>query len=192
MNRLTFWASCVLVAILGLIVPPAAPAQLASDGLQAGQDAYQRAEAERRAAIDHQRQLVWQMQRQYAWGDPRYAPSAADAYGYAYGPRRTYRQALRLGYVPLWPRAPGDIYGDPYHGFLRQPTGNGRDGTAPNGYVYRPGNVPPPPAPGGNRSATPTPAAPRPSGSPETNPSLSAPVPEAIPAPPSEPGPREF
>ena len=98
----------------------------------------------------------------------RYAP-----YGYSYNPRRAYRQAVRYGYPPVfqpWPRVPGDIYGYPYYGAVRQPAGHEKTYTSPNGYVYRPLYEKPQPQP-----------QPRIDGSPES-----------IPAPPSEPGPREF
>ena len=190
-HRRAIHVGCLFGGILGVALTGLAAAQepVPYNALQAGQDAYQAAEAERRAAIDRQRSLIEQMKWYNTWAYRGYAPTLIDIYayryapyGYSYSPRRAYRQAIRYGYSPVfqpWPRVPGDIYGYPYYGAARQPAGHEKTYTSPNGYVYRPlyENPPPPQPPPG----PPPQPQPRIDGSPES-----------IPAPPSEPGPKEF
>ena len=145
------------------------------DGQQAGQDAYQAAESQRRAAIEQQRELNDQLR----WRSnlPYYlrVPAVADywrayagypyPYPYIYNPRRAYRQGLRYGTYPhaqpVAPRGPSDSIYRPTYAKPMIPT----------------------PAPQIPPSATPPPPAPQGQGSPGG---------ETIPAPPSEPGAREF
>ena len=75
-------------------------------------------------AIDGQAPPANQMRPQFTWPDPRYAPTLAETYrlGYIYGPRRMYRQAVRLGYPPVAvavPRVPTDFFGYPMYGPVR-------------------------------------------------------------------------
>ena len=198
---MTMRAACLLGMILALGVTAKAAAQTAYDPLQAGEDAYRAGEEQRRAAIDQQRQLGEQLRWRNMWAYPSYAPARAGiyAYGYApypysvYNPRRAYRQALRYGYPPLyqqWPRAPGDIYGYPYYGYARQPIGQEKVWTGPSGYVDRPSHGQPPEPQAPTPASPPRPQEPSASaGEPSSSPEA---VPEPIPAPPSEPGPREF
>ena len=124
--------------------------------------------------IDQPRPLPEQLPWSNVWGCPRYAPTVAGIYASPYGRAgRTYRQALRYGYPPLfrvWPPAPVGVYGYPYYG-----------------YGYRPAYGPPPvialPTPLQPQAAVP--AAPQPQGPGTPPPSL-----EPIPAPPGEPGSR--
>jgi hypothetical protein len=180
MRNSTFLAICVLGTALALMVASPARAQQPADGVQASQDAYQAAEAERRAAIDRQHQLVDQMRLQAAWPNTSYAHTLGNVYGYTYvyGPRRGYRAAVWLGppAIAVSPRGPND--------FL-----------APYGYAYRPWYGPLPQSPSVTspyRQGTPTPATRPPAVLNDSAPVPPAPAPEPIPAPPSVPGPREF
>ena len=187
--------------------------------LDASRDAYQRAEKQRRAAIDRQLQsmedTVW-----YSGvpGDNGYRPSLESIYaygGYVYGPPRVFRRSergayrspyrypYRYPYYPgpyvfePWPLVPGDIYGYPYVDRVEQPLGHKVIRTGPNSYIYRPVYASdlkplesPIPAPPQAQPREPVPDA----GVPEVRqPALVPPaVPEPIPAPPPEGGPREF
>jgi len=186
-NRKAIQISYLFGGILAVALTGLATAQESAsyDALQAGQDAYQAAEAERHAAIDQQRNTIEQMKWYNTWAYRGYAPTLSNIYanGYSYNPRRVYRQAIRYGSPPVfqpWPRVPGDIYGYPYYGAVRQPAGHEKTYTSPNGYVYRPRMPPPAPSPSSPPAPPATPA-------PEVGGS-----PESIPAPPSEPGPKEF
>jgi hypothetical protein len=110
------------------------------DALQAGQNAYRAAEAQRQAAIDRQLQVQDEIRWYNSWA-PGYGDGPTLTEIYAYGSPRAYRRAQRQGYGPLfepWPRVPGDIYGSSYYGYVRQPTGHEKIWTSPNGYIYRP------------------------------------------------------
>ena len=88
MRRAVFWAFGV--AVLSVISTLAACAQEevvhpgeTYDSLQAGQDAYGDAEAQRRAMIGRQLMLEDQIQAQNTWSDPRskYRPVQPESYG---------------------------------------------------------------------------------------------------------------
>jgi hypothetical protein len=148
--------------------------------VQASQDAYQGAEADRRAEIERQRQLVDQMRMQAAWPNTSYAPALGNVYGYAYvyGPRRGYRAVVRLGppAIAVGPRGPSDFLApnpNAYRSWYGQPV-QGATATSP----YRPG--------------TPKPAVRPPVNSPDVTPPAPPPALEPIPVPPGDAGPREF
>ncbi|NQT17252.1 MAG: hypothetical protein HQ582_31145 [Planctomycetes bacterium] len=136
--------------------------------LDASRDAYQRAENERRRAIDRQTELNDEM----VWysGHPGFDrdPPGLDtiyAYGPTHGHRRVGRGTVRLGVhfghfggyphpAPYprhrasrvapwgvfepWPFVAGDIYGYPYLDRVEQPLGHKMIRTGPNGYIARP------------------------------------------------------
>ena len=199
-----------------LITPPAGqPTEgkpsATYDSLDAGRDAYQRAEAERRGAI--QRQIE----------SNRQVPGTADPLGYyplrgigpvyavpllrparravwAYRnwesqyPYSVYRPPLLpLTPLPVDPRGalPGYLGTYPSGDRVQQPLGHVVTPTGPNGYIYRPyyGSE------RGNQGAAP-PANPPPPQPPEVNPPTDRsnlnPVPEPIPTPPAQGNPREF
>jgi len=153
------------------------------DPLQAGQDAYGDAEAQRRALIGRQLMLEEQIQAQNTWSDPQAkyrpvqpesygpvrpsvytGPTLADVYGYGQSGVVYYNQqpgaplpaagapAPRVGGaygtygayaapVPAfesWPRVPGDIWGTPYYGYVRQPIGHVKIWTGRLSYIYKP------------------------------------------------------
>ena len=96
---LTFRAGCLLAVAIALAASTKAAAQTNDGSLQAGQDAYQMGEQQRRAAIDRQRELGEQLRDQNTWAQPNYvAPPGGYAYGYVpypygvYNPRRAYRR----------------------------------------------------------------------------------------------------
>jgi hypothetical protein len=183
------------------------------DSLQAGQDAYRAAEADRQAAIQRQLRIQDEIRWYNTWA-PGYESWPTLPEIYAYGARRAFRPTYRYGnagyYGPLfepWPRVPGDIYGYPYYGSVRQPTGHEKIWTSPNGYIYRPTYDPPPHAEfQTRRSAEPTvprvlrpvPPAPVPHIPGESSPSqrelpLRQLPANPLPVPPAEPGtPREL
>ena len=159
----------------------------------------QNAEEPRSAPIDGQAPPANQMRPQFTWPDPRYAPTPAETYrlGYIYGPRRMYRQAVRLGYPPVAvavPRVPTDFFGYPMYGPVRSPLGVDKSWTGPSGYNYSSAYTQSPQVQGQllpPRPGVPTPAARPFPGAP--NVALPPePAPEPIPTPPSEAGPREF
>lgn len=118
-SKTTMRSACLLGTIFVLGIAATAVAQTVVDPVQVAEEAYQAAEAQRRAAIVHQGQI----------GALPPSVYAAYPYGYVYNPRRAYRQGLRYGYPPVfqtWPRVPGSIYAYPY------------------GPVYGPGYVQPP------------------------------------------------
>ncbi len=116
---------------------------------------------------------------------------AAYPYGaVVYNPRRTYRQAVRYGYAPVFvpaapviTRGPTDyfgrpMYGPPYYAYPRPPISYGA-----NGYDYRPVPAAPQPsatAPSAAAVETPPPPAPAPATE-----AIPAPAAEAIPMPPT-------
>lgn len=178
--------------------------------LDASRDAYQRAENERRRAIDRQTELNDEM----VWysGHPGFDrdPPGLDtiyAYGPTHGRRRVGRGTVRLGVHfghfggyphPLshprngapwaapwgvfepWPFVAGDIYGYPYLDHVEQPLGHKVIRTGPNGYIARPVY-----ASDLEEKQRPAAAAGQPS---EPERAVAGP----IPAPPPESGPREF
>jgi hypothetical protein len=136
-----------------------------------------------------------------------YPPVVAYPYGYPYNPRRAYRQAVRSSYYAAAAAATYAVPPAPYaypprNALPRSSTGT--DSTrGPRDYLYSE------PSesrstynqPTENRSMTPTPAPPRPSSTlnaPSSSSALKPMTPqsgnstEAIPSPPSEPGPVEF
>jgi hypothetical protein len=198
-------------------VPEPAPRPPEAYGpVEAGQEAHQRAEAERQAAAAGQRQLNETM-RSYA--GPGYVSPPAGIYAVTppfvwgpVGPRRAARYAVQSGwrystYVPVppplpvrayrsmfepWPYVPGDIYGYPWSAWIPQPRGQVQVDIGPGRVLSRPvydsgqGQIPTPAPP-------PVAAQPGP-GLPESNPS-EPPALEPIPTPPvqpEQPGPREF
>ena len=183
-------AGCLPMVILALVVTSRTAAQTGYDSLQAGQDAYQRAEEQRNLAIDQQRQAVAVMSVQGVWTYPAYVPAAA--YGYVpapvpygvYRPRRAYRQALRYGYPPVvqaWPTAVVPVYP---HVYPRVQIGYGRGPADSNGYVHPPMHrqMPAPSVP------TPAPSRTR-SQAPPTSADVPSTTLEPIPTPPGELGP---
>ena len=174
--------------------------------LDASRDAYERAERERRKAIDRQLQLneemVWYSTQP---GYDRYPPSLATIYGYGRGlrgrraarravgpsyghghygypsyayPSYAYPQHAQWGVFEPWPFVPGDVYGYPYLDRVEQPLGHKVIRTGPNSYIYRPVYE------SDLKKESPTPAPP------QIEPAEA--VPEPIPTPPLEEGPREF
>ena len=158
----------------------------AYDPLQAGRDAYQRAEEARRQAINRQLDTLDYAKWLSTWTAPRvYAYPLPSVYAYPIrrSVRRAYRGVHVGGVVPVitqWSRAPVGVYGYPYYPQVWQPIGHEKVWTGPNGYIYRPIYAEPaPPVP----AQVPTPAV--------AEPPVLIPA-EPVPAPPVEPGPREF
>ena len=138
------------------------------DSLQAGRDAYWDAEAERRAKIGRQLMLEEQIQVENTWSDPqdKYRPIRPESYGpvrpkvyvgptladvYAYpssgityyntqpsAPPASVPGAAPVPVFQSWPRVPGDIWGTPYYGFVRQPIGHVKIWTGRLSYIYKP------------------------------------------------------
>ena len=134
------------------------------DTLQAGYDAYLDAEAERRAQIGRQIMIQEQIIATNTWADSanRYRPAHAESYGPirpryytgatlsdAYGGSSqaagtivgysaAFVGTMYTGTGSAWPRVPGDIYGTPYYGFVRQPIGHVKIWTGPQSYIYKP------------------------------------------------------
>ena len=138
------------------------------DSLQAGRDAHFDAEAERRAKIGRQLMLEEQIQAENTWSDPqdKYRPVRPESYGPVrpkvyLGPTLAdvyaYPQSAIVYYnappaapggggpfaapVPVfqpWSRVPGDIWGTPYYGYVRQPIGHVRIWTGRASYIYKP------------------------------------------------------
>jgi hypothetical protein len=180
------------------------------DSLQAGQDAYRMAEADRQAAYRRQGQLIEDI-RQYnaAWAYA-YPPPAAGMY--VYGSPRAIRRGYARGYaIPVQPPPPPLGLSSPYVDSVRQPTGYEHVLTG-RGYIYRPVYAEPaaaengplsrepaaafaPPGPPASRvqRSTPSVTVPPPRPSPPPPPPAPEPAPEPAPAPPAEPaGPMEL
>lgn len=178
--------------------------------VEAGQESYQRAEAQRGAAVQAQVELNGQMRQQaavpgvaaYAW-----AP------GVVWGPRRAYRYGpwAYPGYVPYppaalrpyrsvfepWPMVPGRIYGYPYLNWVPQSRGQVQIQIGPGVILSRPDYGPPPQAPQGPTLAPPAAPeavpAPAPAPADPALPELNPPAPPApAPSAPPQPGAREF
>ena len=176
--------------------------------VEAAQESYQRAEAQRQAAVRGQVELNDQMRAKA--GVPGYYAYAPGVATYAWAPRVVWgpRRALRYGapwgypaYFPYpapqlrayrsvfepWPMVPGRIYGYPYTGWVPQARGQVQIQIGPGVTLSRPDYGPgaqtpqgPTPAPAGPEPVpAPAPAGPA---LPELNP----------PEPPAQPGPREF
>jgi hypothetical protein len=188
------------------------------DSLQAGRDAHLDAEAERRAKIGRQLMLEEQVQAENTWSDPqdKYRPVRPESYGpvrpkvyigptladvYAYpqssivfynAPAAPGGSGPYTAPVPVfqpWPRVPGDIWGTPYYGYVRQPIGHVKIWTGPASYIYKPVYASPameaaPPA--GGYPAAPPPA-PRRTAPAERSRSLAAPASPGTPPPPPKP-----
>ncbi|OHB70096.1 MAG: hypothetical protein A2V70_00455 [Planctomycetes bacterium RBG_13_63_9] len=175
--------------------PQAPRAQNAYPSLEAAQDAYRAAEAQRRWAISRQLQMLEDLRYRNPWV-AAFVPSPADFYGYAnrWTPRRAYRDGFDARLTPS-PYIPGPIAGYAYDPRRRQPIGHEKIWTGPNSYVYRPYPAParssPPASTPASPVAHPTPAAshPQPERIPTPEP---IPIREPIPTPPVESGPREF
>ncbi len=134
------------------------------DSLQAGQDAYWDAEAQRRALIGRQLMIEEQIMLQNTWAVPqdRYRPVHPESYGpilpkayggptladvYAYPPAGPVYYGGAAAPVPVfqpWPRVPNDIWGAPYYGYVRQPIGHVKIWTSRLGYIYKPIYASPP------------------------------------------------
>jgi len=160
--------------------------------LDAAEEARIRADEDGQAATGRQLQLIDDIRWYNTWIPTPYRPSLPYIYGYGYGPPGAASRAYRSGLDPVftpWPRVPGDIYGYPYYGLVRQPIGHEKIWTSPNGYIYRPVYAPPAgqavaPRPAAPRAYRATPATPLP-------PAAGSPG-QAAPPPPGESGPREF
>jgi hypothetical protein len=151
------------------VTTPATPAMRSildtSGPVEAGQQAYQRAEAHRAASVAGQVQMQTPVASPalapatasyapQAAGVVGYVPGTVAAYGgYAYLPRRgvwAYRglygypyPAVRVqvgpsGYAPSWSIMANRIPSYPYPGIVDQPIGHVLTPTGPNGYTYRP------------------------------------------------------
>lgn len=225
----------VFASLLGVGMPTAAWSQVADSlgvpatqgmrsimesysSVDAAQEAYQRAEAQRAQSIHGQVQtearIGYYASRPayaypYAAGVLGYAPGAVAYGGYAYLPRRgvwAYRgpsypyAALQLrvvgppGIAPSWSMLTNRLYSLPYPSRVAQPSGHTITPTGPNGYVYRPAyGAPVPPA-----AVVPAVVGEQPAASPileapVVNPPVAvAPGAEPIPTPPAEAGPMEF
>lgn len=83
-----------------------------------------------------------------------------------------------------WPRVPGDIWGTPYYGYVRQPIGHVRIWTGRASYIYKPVYASPAmePAPASPPSPAPRRAAPA-----ENRRSVTVPVSPGAPPPPPKP-----
>jgi hypothetical protein len=169
--------------------------------LDAGRDAYERAERKRRENINRQVQTIDDIAWYQAWpGSYRWPPSLAsiyaDPYRYAPGPgglarraiSRAFRAPLPWSYGPVfepWPFVPGDIWGYPYVDRVEQPLGHKTIQTGPNSYIYRPFYA-------RDLAAQEVPSErPAPAEAPRAE-EVPPPPPENIPAPAAEPGPRVF
>lgn len=182
--------------------------------VEAGQEAYQRAEAQRQANIEAQGALNEEMQA--ASAPPAYYPYRPVAAVYpgavqvSWGRRRAfwYGPSVPAPYPPLrayrgvlepWPMVPGAMYRYPYGPWAPYPPAQIR-------IQIGPGAIPPPPEFGPEvvPQQVPTPAPPQdqpePIPAPAAEPQLNAPNPPAEPAPapppaaivPGVPRPREF
>jgi len=176
--------------------PPAAPRQyhpeITYGPLDAAEEARLRADEAGQAAINRQLQLLDDIRWYNTWLPTPYRPTLPYIYGY--GPprvaRRAYRDALDPVFTP-WPQVPGDIYGYPYYGTVKQPIGHEKIWTSPNSYIYRPVYAPP----AGQAAAAPRVAAPGPyratPAAPTLAPAAGSPG-QPVPPPAGESGPREF
>jgi hypothetical protein len=194
--------------------PPYQPYQpgAAYDPIRAAEDAYRMAEEARQAVFSRQLQLQERLRAYGVWNPTPYR--YALPYIYAYAPPRVARRVVRemdrwtppVALVPV-PPLPGGAYRYPYSPspWIGQPQGNGQAQTGPNAYAFRapfaqPRQPQPPANPGKPQGPTPARPETRPSPPAMEVPAEPAPAdpippaggPEIIPAPPSEPGPREF
>jgi hypothetical protein len=182
--------------------------------VEAGQEAYQRAEQERREAIARQLQT----EDMVAWyhsppGYYRYPPLPPMAYvfdgrraaRYAYRPAYVYPRSVPLGWFEAWPLVPGDIYGFPYLYRSPQPWGHQVIVIGPRTSLVRPlYEATPKVSPRGTTAAPPAPEPSQPSPSKGAPPGSDRreviPTPPAVepgpahraPSGPGEGGPREF
>lgn len=158
MNRHTTAALALTLSFGAATMTCGQEPQISYDGIQAGADAYDLAEAERRARIDDQLYLNDAMRARYGWrpegsvawyGAAGYtAPMGVD-YAYAYSSERLpprYRQRLYVDryYAPPltvfepWPYIPGDIYGYVIPPRIRQSIGQRQVQTGPNRWESHP------------------------------------------------------
>jgi hypothetical protein len=149
--------------MMGLLVADAivlADDPLGYDGLQAGADAYETAEEQRRERIDDQLYLNDAMRARYGWplasesvvwyGNARgYGRPLGIDYAYAYssdplpGRRGGRLYFERYWSPPLsvfepWPYVPGDIYGYNFPPVIRQSIGQRQGQTGPNRWESHP------------------------------------------------------
>jgi hypothetical protein len=198
-----------------------APAPHGYGPIQAGQEAYQRGEAERREALGEQLETVDRMGWYSGLPSYRYPPSLEGVYAYpnirpygSQGPVSAYRSspgAYRLYIFEPWPLLRGDLFGAPRVQRVPQPVGHQIVVTGPGRLLYRPvypSDVQPPlgPVPYGSRDgrrpdgvarSASIPPPPRPAA---PGPAIPAAAARPIPPPPlpgidrapPENGPREF
>jgi hypothetical protein len=191
--------------------PPATePAPKSYGPVEAGQDAYQSAERERREAISRQLQTEDAVANNRApLSYPGYyapAPPAAvqvwggrRAYRFVYRPPYVYPGSVPPGWLESWPFLGQDIYGYSYSYRIPQPWGHQTVVIGPGVSLVRPvyppsprsSPSPPTPMPSALQDL-PLPALPKPvpprSGSPERIPTPPAVEPAPIPPPPPAPG----
>ena len=116
--------------------------------VEAGQDAYQWAEQERRQAIARQLQIedavAWRhspARYSYAYYPPVsavYMRGGPRAYRYAYRPAYVYPRSAPLGWFESWPLVAGEIHGYPYLYRIPQPWGHQVIVIGPRSYLVRP------------------------------------------------------
>lgn len=158
----------ISMLLLGLPFPAVAQVEVyhpgeTYDSLQAGHDAYLDAEAFRRAAIGRQLQLQEQIQLDNTWANPtnKYSPIRSESFGpiwpravagigregvYAFTrpDRPAYQDRWGVPFFETRPRVPNNIFGAPYYGVVRQPTGYVKIWTGPQSYIYKPTYASPP------------------------------------------------
>ena len=121
------------------------------DPLEAGREAYQRAEAGRCAAIGRQLQILDNMAWCSGARGQRIPPSLESIYAYpqAWRTSQSAVQSEHPGTSPCreesqwatfepWPLVPGDIFASPWLDRVQQPAGHEILATGPNSYLYRP------------------------------------------------------
>lgn len=159
MNRHTTAALALTLSFGAATMTCGQEPQISYDGIQAGADAYDLAEAERRARIDDQLYLNDAMRARYGWrpegsvawyGAGGYGRTLGIDYAYAYSSERLpprYRQQLYVDRYfappPLtvfepWPYIPGDIYGYMLPPRVRQSVGQRQVQTGPNRWESHP------------------------------------------------------
>jgi hypothetical protein len=176
--------------------------------VEAGQDAYQQAEQERRDAISRQLQIEDAVAYDHA-PPAYYGPNLPTGtvqvwngrrgYHYVYRAPYVYPRSVPPGWLESWPLAGREIYPYPYVYRVPQPLGHQVVVIGPRSSLVRPiypapqvagpppGVVPPPPRPDRPQPAPPKPAAPA-SGGPERIPAPPALEPAPVPPPPPAPG----
>jgi len=236
-RSIPIWVLWALPCVWRLVQPARCPAQAIGDSyvvpyrdevahqpppevprtygpVEAGQEAYQRAEQERREAIARQLQtedmVAWQQSppwyyHYYPSVRPGYVVGGRRAVQFSYRPAYVYPRSVPLGWFESWPLVPGDIYGFPYPYRIPQPWGHQVVVIGPRTYLVRPlYEAAPKLAPPGPTVAPPAPEPPQPS--PPAMATSRSDRREVVPTPPaiepsparrapsaaSEGGPREF